>query len=965
MALTTMATTSITSHRIIQNFHLVWLDENIDNTNDDCRNSITNLQQVVNTVNTFIDVDECIDFITDVEENALMVISERLSQSIIPCVQDIPQVASIYIFDKNNLEHQTQAKQWMKVKGVFTKVTTICEALGHIVEDCDRNMTSISFLTNADGSSNQNVDQLDPSFMYTRILKEILLTIEFKQEHIREFFSYCREQFASNNGQLKKVDMIEKEYHSHQPIWWYTSDFFFYSMVNKALRSMHFELIISMGFFVHDLHNDISTLHITQCNGKSHSDSFTVYRGQGLAPEAFNRMKKTQGGLISFNNFLSTSLDRPLSFAFAESNLNDPNVIGVFFEIKIDPSISSIPFANVGNVSYFQTEKEILFSMHSVFRIRQVTQINNDDRFWNVELTLTDDNDPELHNLTEIMRKELSGSTGWHRLGHLMIKVAQLDKAEELYKILLKQTTNENEDADLIHMLGMIKRNQGKYAEAAEYYEQSIKIKQKILPQSHFDLDASYNNLGDIYENMGEHGRALSYYEQAFKIQQKASPVNYLALAISYNNIAGVYYNMNEHTKSLLYYEKALDLFKEMLPANHPHLATSYNNIGAVYRGMSEHSKALLYNEKTLEIFEKILPEYHPDFAQSYNNIGELYTEMRNYPKAFSYYETAREILEKALSTSHPTLAICYNNIAGMYYNMNKHSEALLHYEKALAIFEKVLSGNHPHLVTSYNNIGMIYDKMGEYSIALSYYEKKLEIQQQTLSVNHPDLATSYNTIGMMYDNNMGEYSKALLYYEKAIEVQEKLLPVNHLDLATLYNNIGVIYSKLSRYLKGVSYYEKALEIKQKTLSENHPDLATSYDIIGMMYSKMNECPQALLYYEKGLEIRQKSLPADHIDLASCYKRIGMVYDNIHEYSKALSYYEKALEIEQQSLAANHPNLSTSYNSIGLVHCKMENYSKALPYFEGTLNIFQHSTPPDRSKIEAAKKVIEFITKKL
>ncbi len=66
-----MASSSTRSHRLlnarmVQNFHLVWLDGGLDEKNDDCRNSITKLQEVVHTVNTFVDVDECIDFITDI-----------------------------------------------------------------------------------------------------------------------------------------------------------------------------------------------------------------------------------------------------------------------------------------------------------------------------------------------------------------------------------------------------------------------------------------------------------------------------------------------------------------------------------------------------------------------------------------------------------------------------------------------------------------------------------------------------------------------------------------------------------------------------------------------------------------------------------------------------------------------------------------------------------------------------------
>jgi uncharacterized protein HemY len=98
---------------------------------------------------------------------------------------------------------------------------------------------------------------------------------------------------------------------------------------------------------------------------------------------------------------------------------------------------------------------------------------------------LTGDNDPQLHALTTCMREETKGSTGWHRLGMLLIKLGHFNKAEELYELLLEQTTNEGEKAHLYHMLGMVKNDQGKYAEAVQFYEESLEIRQKTLPSNH------------------------------------------------------------------------------------------------------------------------------------------------------------------------------------------------------------------------------------------------------------------------------------------------------------------------------------------------------------------------------------------------------------------------------------------------------------------------------------------------
>jgi tetratricopeptide (TPR) repeat protein len=700
--------------RMVQNFRLIWLDGSIDEiNNDDYCNSITKLRQIVNTVNTFTDVDECIGFINDIkEEKIFMISSGALGQTIVPVVHDKPQVSTIYIFCGNKARHEKWAKEWPKIQGVYTDITHICEALKHAAQDCDENSVSISFVKSTDGASDQNLDQLDQSFMYTQILKEILLNIDFEQSHINEFLTYCREQFVGNNAELKNVDKIEKEYRRHQPIWWYTYDCFLYSMLNRALRMMEVDLIIKMGFFVRDLHNHIAELHTEQYGGHHGSNSFTVYRGQGLSQTDFDQLEKTQGGLLSFNNFLSTSENRNVSLDFARRTIATSSLMGVLFVIKIDPSISATPFANVRNDSYYQKEEEILFSMHSVFRIGHVKQIDKNDRLWQVDLTLTSENDPQLNALTKCMQEETKGPTGWLRLGQLMITLGHFDQAEELYEILLQQTTNEDEKAHLFHQLGRIKNDQGKYAEAIECYEKSLEINQKTLPANHPYLATSYNNIGQVYYNMGEYSKALSYYEKALKIRQKTLPANHPLLTTSYNNIGAVYDNMGEYSKALSYYEKALEIRQKTLPANHPLLATSYNNIGAVYKNMGEYSKALSYYEKDLEISQKSLPANHPDLATSYNNIGGVYDDMGEYSKALSYYEKALEIRQKTLPANHPDFGQSYNNIGWVYRNMSDYSQAFSYYKRALDIWQRSLPPSHPHIQTVRESIEVVKKKL-------------------------------------------------------------------------------------------------------------------------------------------------------------------------------------------------------------------------------------------------------------
>jgi tetratricopeptide (TPR) repeat protein len=472
---------------IVQSVHLVWLDGRIGEINNkDFRNSINKLRQVVNNVSTFVDVDECIDFITDIKEEKVFLISSgSLGQTIIPLVHDSPQISKVFILCAQKARHEQWEREWYKVVDVYTDIIPICKAVKQAAQDCDQNFVPISFV--------------------------------------------------DNNAELKKVNLIEKRYHRHQPISWYTYECFLYSMINRALRTMEVDLIIKMGSLLRDLHNHIATLHLKQYGGHQQPDPSTVYYGQGLSQIDFDQLKNTLGELLSFNNFLSTSRDRDFSLKYARRTIATSDLAGMLFVMEIDPSITTTSFANIENIGYYPGDKEILFSMHSVFRVGQVN------------LILISDNDQQLHALTELMREETKGSTEWFQLGKV---VGEYETAQQLYEVLLNQTHDDREIADIYYQLGWTMDEQGEYADAIKFYEKSLEIRLQNLPPNHPDLASSYNNISMMYDDRGEYSKALSYCTKALEIKQKTLPANHPDLTTSYNNIGTIYDTMRESSKS-------------------------------------------------------------------------------------------------------------------------------------------------------------------------------------------------------------------------------------------------------------------------------------------------------------------------------------------------------------------------------------------------------------------------------
>jgi tetratricopeptide (TPR) repeat protein len=107
-------------------------------------------------------------------------------------------------------------------------------------------------------------------------------------------------------------------------------------------------------------------------------------------------------------------------------------------------------------------------------KIDQVKRI--EDRLWQIELTLTSDHDKELTKVTEQLRQQTRGETGWDRLRHLLITIGNFDKAEEVYQILLKETPQNDKRklALYYHQLGHVKHGAEDYSEALLFYYKAL-----------------------------------------------------------------------------------------------------------------------------------------------------------------------------------------------------------------------------------------------------------------------------------------------------------------------------------------------------------------------------------------------------------------------------------------------------------------------------------------------------------
>lgn len=133
----------------IQNYFVIWLDDFTVFQTDEFKDSLAQLCTVVGEVEIGSDPSECVDMLRELHKSKIfLIISETLVEHFISVIHDFQQLDAIYILCRNKVRDEQWIKQWLKIRGVFTSITSICESLKNVSRKFDQNDIPMSFIAN-------------------------------------------------------------------------------------------------------------------------------------------------------------------------------------------------------------------------------------------------------------------------------------------------------------------------------------------------------------------------------------------------------------------------------------------------------------------------------------------------------------------------------------------------------------------------------------------------------------------------------------------------------------------------------------------------------------------------------------------------------------------------------------------------------------------------------------------------
>jgi protein O-GlcNAc transferase len=256
-------------------------------------------------------------------------------------------------------------------------------------------------------------------------------------------------------------------------------------------------------------------------------------------------------------------------------------------------------------------------------------------------------------------------------------QAGRLKEAEALYREILQARPD---DADALHLLGVLAHQRGEHAEAVTQIKRAIAINPRIAQY--------HNNLGEALRALGRLAAATAAYQEALRLRPD--------FAEAHNNLGVVLHQQGELAQATMSLQRALALKPD---------PETYCNLGDVFRAQSAWGDAIAAYNGALAL--------NPQFAEAANNCGGVLKQQGRAAEAI-------ELFKRAISL-RSDYAEAYYNLGGALEDQGDRGKATVAYRQAIAI--------KPNFVEPHYNLALALQTEGKLGEAVATYEQALKLR--------------------------------------------------------------------------------------------------------------------------------------------------------------------------------------------------------------------------------------------
>jgi len=402
------------------------------------------------------------------------------------------------------------------------------------------------------------------------------------------------------------------------------------------------------------------------------------------------------------------------------------------------------------------------------------------------------------------MQDALTTAIEMHRTG-------QLGPAAQWYQ---KALAREQENADALHLLGVLRHQQGDHARAVELIGRAVALRPNAF--------AFHANLAEAYRAQEKFDRAIGCCRAA------------LALCPDYPealcNLGAALQGLNRHGEAVEHFRRALELS--------PDFVMAHNNLGIALREQGQSDEALVHFQRAVEL--------EPGFAPAQSNLGQLLLDRGEAEAALVHCQEAVRL--------QPDTASLHHNLGNVLRGLERYVDARAAYLEALRI--------DPNLALAQAHLGLIMQREGKLGDALPWLKRATELE--------PANASFWEWLAELYDE-LEEPSDSIQCWQRVLALgDERSGP--HIALGWALQEEGRLDEAAPHYRAALQLQPDAA-MAHLNLAGLHEELGDLAEAEAALRTALKVQPTFALPHGRLATLLRGKLPDD--DLAALEQRLA------------------------------------------------------------------------------------------
>lgn len=357
------------------------------------------------------------------------------------------------------------------------------------------------------------------------------------------------------------------------------------------------------------------------------------------------------------------------------------------------------------------------------------------------------------YSLEKLARKAVAAENTHTGAAHFKVAVNQLRQFAHI-------KNDQAQDLNLCYSAGQTYALLGLMEEAAESYEQALKLSKQL-----HDAKAharTLRQIGNLKLRQSQWREAIACFEHSQKISQENGETHDEAFAL--NNLAAAYFHTAAWRKMETACEHARALAEKI---NDEELtACVYNNLGAMFNLHGQWDKALAALQKSVLLFEKLGDRR--GLAETYNNLATAYRDKEFWHEAGKCYAKGLQLAREAGDVV--VEAQVNLNRVELYLLMHDLEMAEKQCQLALRAFHGL--GHNSGEADACRLLGVVYTRKDNWGLAKKYLDEALQL---CLRHDNPLGVAETHKSFVEYWRSKGNDKSALKHLQKALAHYKEL----------------------------------------------------------------------------------------------------------------------------------------------------------------------------------------------